>query len=88
MIAHEAVTNVLKHAAATDLKLYLAATDHQLTLCISDNGRGFAAEKETQGKAGHFGCIGIRERCRKINANVLWESQPGRGSSLTVTLPK
>jgi signal transduction histidine kinase len=88
MIAHEAVTNVLKHAAATELKLYLAASDHQLTLCITDNGRGFATENETQGKAGHFGCIGIRERCRKIDATVLWESQPGRGSSVTVTLPK
>lgn len=87
MIAQEAVTNALKHAQATEITLHLSNTPALLTLRINDNGRGFAAEADTHGKPGHFGCIGIRERCRKIGAEAEWQSQPGKGTSVIVTLP-
>lgn len=86
MIAQESVTNTIKHAQATELTLHLSASEKSLSLSIRDNGRGFAAEAETHGKPGHFGCIGIRERCRKIGAEAVWQSAPGKGTSLVVTL--
>ncbi|WP_395748214.1 sensor histidine kinase [Prosthecobacter sp.] len=87
MIAQEAVTNVLKHAQATEITLQLSASAEVLTLRITDNGRGIASSTETTGKPGHFGCMGIRERCRKINADIDWQSRPGQGTVVTICLP-
>lgn len=88
MIAQETITNALKHAQATEITLHLSATATQLLLSIRDNGRGFAAdtEAETHGKPGHFGCIGIRERCRKIGAEAEWKSVVGKGTVVNVRM--
>ena len=56
-------------------------------MTVSDNGRGFDVERETLGKSGHYECVGIRERCGKIGAEVAWHSAPGEGSAIRVTLP-
>jgi len=87
MIAQEAITNALKHAQATEITLHLSSTADMLTLSIADNGLGLTASTVTTGQPGHFGCMGIRERCRKINANVDWQSQPKQGTIVTVHLP-
>jgi len=88
MIAQETITNAIKHAQATEITLHLSATATQLLLSIRDNGRGFAAdpEAETHGKPGHFGCIGIRERCRKIGAEAEWVSEAGKGTLVRVRM--
>lgn len=87
MMAQEAITNVLKHAQATEMTLHLSASADQLTLRISDNGRGLASDTATTGQPGHFGCMGIRERARKIGAEVDWKSDEGKGTVVTVSLP-
>jgi len=87
MIAQEAVTNALKHANASQITLHLSSIPTLITLRIIDNGHGFDPTAETHGKPGHFGCIGIRERCRKIHAEAEWQSQTGQGTSVIVTLP-
>ncbi len=86
-IAQEAITNALKHAHATEITLHLSSAPSLLTLRISDNGQGFAPTAETTGKPGHFGCMGIRERSRKINASVNWQSERAKGTVVTITLP-
>ncbi|OYW75930.1 MAG: hypothetical protein B7Z37_11050 [Verrucomicrobia bacterium 12-59-8] len=87
MIAQEAITNALKHAQATAITLHLSATADAITLRLTDNGQGLSSSAATTGQPGHFGCMGIRERCRKINANVDWQSQPKQGTVVTVLLP-
>lgn len=87
MIAQEAVTNTLKHAQATRIAIRASSTPESLTLEITDNGRGFDASALSHGTPGHFGCVGIRERCRKIGAEAAWRSTPGTGTVLTVALP-
>jgi signal transduction histidine kinase len=87
MIAQEAVTNAIKHARATSIILGLHQVDGSLVLSIEDDGAGFDANANTLGQPGHFGCMGIRERCRKIGAHPTWKSQPGAGTRVTVTLP-
>lgn len=86
MIAQESVTNAIKHAEAKHIVLSLAADANGLAMTIRDDGRGFDAEAETSGKPGHFGCMGIRERCRCIGAKVEWISAPGEGSTVVVAL--
>jgi signal transduction histidine kinase len=87
MIAQEAVTNALKHAQASTITLGVSMDERFLTLRVKDDGRGFDATDETHGLPGHFGCVGIRERCRKIGAEVEWQSSPGKGACVVVRLP-
>lgn len=86
MIAQEAVTNVLKHAQATSIAVGLRVEEDQLCLTVSDNGRGLESGV-TQGMSGHFGCMGIRERCQKIGAAVEWLHVTPHGTQVRVTLP-
>lgn len=87
MIAREAVTNAMKHARAREIRLSARAQAGTLILEIEDDGLGIPPGA-TEGRPGHFGCMGIRERCRKIGAQVEWRPGPaGQGTLLTVTLP-
>ncbi len=87
MIAQEAITNALKHARPTQITLHLSTTPSLLTLRVSDNGHGFDPTAQTHGQPGHFGCIGIRERARKVGAELRWESEAGKGTAVCVELP-
>lgn len=90
MIAQESVTNAIKHAGAKRIVLSLATEQNGLVMTIRDDGTGFDAGVETAGQRrnpGHFGCMGMRERCRKIGAEIEWRSAPGEGTVVVVTLP-
>jgi len=88
MIARESVTNALKHAAATHIEVQVTLTDlRALVLTITDNGRGFDVARDTRGKTGHYGCVGIRERSAKLGARIVWHSAPGAGTRVEVTMP-
>ena len=87
LIARESLNNALKHARATAVTIEASVEQDRLILRVTDNGRGFDADRESRGKSGHFGCIGIRERTRKLGATVAWQSAPGSGTSVTLTLP-
>jgi signal transduction histidine kinase len=86
MMAREAVTNALKHAGASLIEVRSYREKDILFVRVSDNGRGLKKESDTRGKSGHFGCMGIRERARRIGANVEWKSEPGHGTSLEIQL--
>ncbi|WP_256200643.1 helix-turn-helix transcriptional regulator [Verrucomicrobium spinosum] len=66
MIAREGVTNALKHARAGCIRLSLGVEGSRLRMTIADDGQGFDAEALHGGQRGHFGCIGIEERCAKF----------------------
>lgn len=87
MIAQEAVTNVIKHAQAASIVMSLKV-EESLRLCLSvtDDGHGLDPGA-TQGQAGHFGCMGIRERCLRIGAQVEWLQMTPHGTQVRVTLP-
>jgi signal transduction histidine kinase len=87
MIAAEGVTNALKHAAANVIDVHVTCEARRLLVTVSDDGRGFDVEGQTRGMSGHFGCVGVRERSRKIGATVRWLSRPGCGAALEASLP-
>ncbi|TLD70919.1 sensor histidine kinase [Phragmitibacter flavus] len=87
MIAREGVTNALKHADAREIRLMVEMREGCLCLKIVDDGRGFDPEGPCAGRAGHFGCVGIEERCEKIGAVARWLSIPGKGTTLEIKLP-
>ncbi len=87
MIARESVTNALKHAGATSVKIQLGAEGERLVMRIVDDGRGFDPAARATGKRGHFGCAGVRERSRKLGAEVVWHSGRDVGTTVEVSLP-
>lgn len=87
MIARESVTNALKHAGSVAVTIRLGVEGGRLVMRIVDVGCGFDPGAKVAGKRGRFGCAGVRERCRKIGAEVVWHSAPGAGTTVEVAVP-
>jgi signal transduction histidine kinase len=87
-IAAEAVTNAFKHAGAGRIDIELTYQPDVVHLSIADDGCGFVTEHAPGPANGHFGLIGMRERCRKVGGTFTLESTPGRGTRIDVRLPE
>ena len=85
-IAQESVTNSLKHAKASRIRVHLETDNRALNLRVSDDGAGFE-ESSARNLNGHFGLIGMRERAGKLSARIEVESQPGAGTTISLTVP-
>ena len=79
----EALNNVIRHAAATEVELRMTQFDHQMEIVIADNGRGF--EWETLGRRN--GLLNLQERLAALHGQCRIESQRGRGTTVTLTVP-
>lgn len=78
----EAVQNAAKHAAAQRVDIRLFRDDGSVVFGVSDDGVGFLASTAV----GH-GLTNIRDRCGAIGGSVEVRSEPGRGSTVTGTVP-
>lgn len=90
-IAQGALANVAQHAAATRATITLDKTEAGLTFTISDDGRGFDSAVDahpTRPRNDSFGLVAVRERVQQLGGTLDVASAPGRGTILTVTLPK
>lgn len=86
MSAREAVFNAVHHANASELLVRLEAAPARLAVLVKDNGKGF--DLRTQATVpGHFGLISMQERLKRVEGHVVIHSVPGRGSTVTFTLP-
>jgi signal transduction histidine kinase len=85
-IVKESLANVVRHAEATEVEVALNVNPDEAELRVSDNGRGITPE-QSQSPAS-LGLIGIRERAEMLNGRVRVEGAPGRGTTITVTLPR
>src|SRR5262245_124690 len=83
-IASEALTNVSKHAKAREASLQLDATPRALRLRVADTGVGFTMRGA---RRRGFGLAGIEERAQRIGGRATIRSVPGRGTTVTVTIP-
>ncbi|HET9945013.1 MAG TPA: ATP-binding protein [Actinomycetes bacterium] len=77
-IAREAVSNAARHSSTPAITVALR------TGCIevADSGHGF---DPSRGREGGFGLTSMRERAAAIGAVVLVESEPERGTKVSVT---
>lgn len=85
-ITREAVHNAIKYANSTGIEVTLDCQPDLLRLVITDNGKGFNVGTADL-MDGHFGIRGMRERTRKIGAELRICSNDGVGSSVELTLP-
>jgi signal transduction histidine kinase len=86
-IGREALINAFQHSHAAKIELELTYSDAQLCLRIRDDGAGINPDILGAGKPGHWGLSGMRERARKIGAQLNIWSKPGAGTELELTIP-
>jgi two-component system, NarL family, sensor kinase len=83
-IASEALTNVRRHAGTSEANLRLAFERGRLRLVVADAGRGFRVRAA---RSRGFGLAGMEERARAVGGRATIRSAPGRGTTITVTMP-
>ncbi|MBI4421375.1 MAG: sensor histidine kinase [Gemmatimonadetes bacterium] len=92
-ILQEALANGYRHSGAARQAVRVTRRDSSLTLTVSDDGRGFstrqvlAREADVGVEGGHFGLRGIQDRVAMLGGTFHLDSTPGRGTTLSVTLP-
>ncbi|MFK3724814.1 PAS domain S-box protein [Pseudomonas monteilii] len=83
-ILQEALTNVIRHAQAHTVQIGLTCQDEHLTLTVTDDGAGFDPQCP---RPTSFGLVGMRERVLMLGGELTLDSEPGEGTSLSVTIP-
>lgn len=85
-IGYEAIRNALVHSAATRLEVELRYAQ-DLAVRVSDNGIGIDPAISDNGKDGHFGLPGMRERAARIGGKFTLVSSAASGTEVTVVVP-
>ena len=80
-IGSEALTNVAKHARASQAHVTFAREGNILRFEIVDDGRGGADPRDGSG------ILGLRDRAEAVGGTLFVISPPGKGTTVTATLP-
>ena len=87
-VAQEAIRNIVNHSQATKVITKLRFADGMVTLQVEDNGRGFSsADRTRRREEGHVGLHLLNNAVEASSGHLSLESEPGRGTSLMLTLP-
>jgi signal transduction histidine kinase/ligand-binding sensor domain-containing protein len=87
-IAGEALRNAFRHAHARRLQVAIEYGERQFRLRVRDDGKGIDPELVgKQGRAGHWGLAGMRERAVLIGGNLEIRSQRESGTEVELSIP-
>jgi two-component system sensor histidine kinase DegS len=88
-IAQEALRNVGRHSGASRAWLTAEFGDSKTILTVTDNGKGFEVPQRMGDLAnvGRLGLAGMEERARLVGGKLTLESEPGKGTTVTVEVP-
>lgn len=88
-IAQAALGNTIQHSRATRADVTLTSMDTEVTLDVVDNGIGFDISApvpvtSVPAGGGGFGLRSMRSRAADLGGELSVESQPGRGTAVSV----
>ncbi len=88
-ITQEALNNASKHARASAATVYLNFNGSKVTLMVEDNGLGFELQEVLKSKDHNrgLGLLGMQERAVLCGGVFHIDSQPGKGTRVTVEVP-
>jgi signal transduction histidine kinase/ligand-binding sensor domain-containing protein len=85
-IAREALRNAFSHARANHIEVEIAYGGQAFRLRIRDDGQGIPAEVLEEGRSGHYGLPGMRERASQIGGKLEVWSGPGAGTEIELSV--
>ncbi len=85
-ILQELSHNVIKHAGAKKLFVQLLDQPNQLLLTVEDDGVGFDPE-QVRTEATGIGLANIDSRVAYLGGELQYDSSPGHGTTITLTIP-
>jgi signal transduction histidine kinase len=83
-IVQEGLTNCARHAQAKNIHVKLEDSSGKLVVLVEDDGVGF---DQHSGVAYGLGLLGITERVRELCGQLSIQSEPGKGTRISVVLP-
>jgi len=88
-IIQEAVNNARKHAHPKNIWITAQRQGERMVLSVRDDGRGFdlAEVEQTYAQRGNLGLLNMKERAEIAQANLHLTSQPGEGTTVTLSVP-
>jgi signal transduction histidine kinase len=82
-ILQESLSNITRHAKAHSVKVALRRNAGSLLMTVRDDGIGLPAGQFRHG----WGLKGIEDRISAVGGQFLIDSQPGRGTALSLAIP-
>jgi signal transduction histidine kinase len=86
-ITREALRNAFTHARAHLVEAEIIYAERYFRLRIRDDGQGIEPAMLEQGRTGHYGLPGMRERGRQIGAEFKIWSKVGTGTEIELSIP-
>ncbi len=84
-IVQEALTNCARHAQAKSVRVAVHGGPDAIAVSVQDDGVGFSsAEAAARG----MGLVGVQERANELGGTMSIRSEPGKGTTLHVRIPK
>ena len=86
-IARELLRNAFRHSQASQIEAEIRYEDRMFRLRIRDDGKGIEPEiVKAGGRDGHFGLQGMRERAKRIGAQLEFWSEAGAGTEVELSV--
>jgi ligand-binding sensor domain-containing protein/signal transduction histidine kinase len=85
-IGCEAIRNACMHSEAGRVDVELLYGE-DFVLSVTDNGKGIAPDVVTNGRQGHFGLPGMRERAARIGGKFNLVTSPTSGTQVVLRIP-
>jgi signal transduction histidine kinase/ligand-binding sensor domain-containing protein len=85
-IGYEAIRNSFMHSRGKRLEVKLKYAQ-DLSISVKDDGAGIDPTILANGKHGHFGLQGMRERAERIGGKLTLTSSSKHGTEITVVVP-
>ena len=85
-IVQEALTNAARYADAGQVEIDWNQDDVNIRLEIRDDGKGF--DPGARRPTGGFGLLGMEERARNLEGELVMESRQGSGTAIRLTFPR
>ncbi|MCF8010973.1 MAG: sensor histidine kinase [Clostridiales bacterium] len=87
-IIQECLNNAQKHAEARHITIKIEIAEKKINAIIRDDGKGFDLHTvENDQQKENYGLINIRERVSLLNGKLDIQSTPGRGTTITLSIP-
>jgi two-component system sensor histidine kinase NreB len=83
-VIQEALKNIGKYADVAEAQVIVKELDSNVEVHILDEGKGFTRKSDIHG----VGLFSMEERARSVGGKIDIYSEPGKGTKVTLLIPK